>query len=233
MQTSTTGRDFIKRWEGCKLQAYRPLPTDKWTIGYGHTLTAYEGMTITQEEAESLLISDLSVYERAVTSEVGGNVTQEQFDALVSFTFNVGKSAFKRSTLLRELKAGHYDRVGQQMKRWVNSGGKRVEGLVNRRNAEVTMFESSLHAIAQNTTPSPPKGRSVAQVVKKSKTVKGVGAVGLLAVADHATVLSGQATTVAANIGVEPSTLFTGGIGAGLLYLLYNRWNDSRQGRAY
>jgi len=139
MKISNTGIDFIKRWEGLRLTAYR-CPAQVWTIGYGHTKTARRGMTITEKEAERLLRQDVEVYEYSVRKLVQVELNQNQYDALVSFCFNVGRGAFAQSTLLRVLNEGNYQRTAREFHKWVHAGRKVLPGLVARREAESEMF---------------------------------------------------------------------------------------------
>jgi len=137
---SSTGLDCIKRWEGLRLQAYQDQ-AGVWTIGYGHTAAAgkpipFTDMTITEKEAEALLLRDLKQYERTVSENVRVDLTDNQFAALVSFCFNIGVDSFRKSTCLKRLNAGDYNGVPTELMKWVHSGGKRIQGLVNRRAAE-------------------------------------------------------------------------------------------------
>ena len=140
--TSQKGINLIKRFEGLRTAAYK-CPAGVWTIGYGHTQTAKPGMVITPLEAEELLKKDLFVYEQAVRQYVKVPLSQNQFDALVSFTFNVGMGAFKSSTLLRLLNQGDSYQAGFQFMRWTMANGKRLPGLVRRREAEQVLFETT------------------------------------------------------------------------------------------
>ncbi len=136
---SQTGMDLIKRWEGCRTNSYL-CPAGVWTIGYGHTKTAKRGQIISHLKAEELLQEDLRKFEDAVRHLVTVPLNQNQFDALVSFTFNVGIGAFKNSTLLRLLNQKRYSSAASQFHRWVNANGKKLPGLVNRRNQEYALF---------------------------------------------------------------------------------------------
>lgn len=136
---SSEGVKLIERFEGLVLEAYQ-CPGGKWTIGYGHTEGVHEGMKITKEQAEELLRRDLAEVEKAIAALVEVPLSQNQFDALASFVFNVGIDAFERSTLLRKLNAGDYAAVPVELMRWVYAGGKRVDGLVNRRVAEAGLW---------------------------------------------------------------------------------------------
>lgn len=144
MKVSPRGADFIKSFEGLKLDAYRDQ-ADIWTIGYGHTGPDVKpGMRITEREAEALFARDVAIRERIVSSLVSAPLNQNEFDALVSFVYNVGEGAFKRSTALRRLNRG--DRIGAaDALTWFNKttiGGilTRVNGLVRRRAAERAIF---------------------------------------------------------------------------------------------
>ncbi len=140
MRTSAAGRALIKQFEGEKLTAYI-CPAGMLTIGVGHTGKDVKlGMTITPEESDKLLQSDLQSSESAVNRMVRVALTQNQFDALVSFVFNVGPGAFRSSTLLRLLNAGDYFGAADEFPRWNKGGGKVLPGLTKRRAAERAMF---------------------------------------------------------------------------------------------
>jgi len=142
MNISESGLSIIKHFEGLRLQAYQ-CSAGVWTIGYGHTLNVFPGDDITTEEAERMLRDDIRDAEYAVVQYVTVPLTQHQFDALVSFVFNLGSSNFRLSTLLRKLNAGDYTSAAAELLRWVNAGGKKLPGLVRRREAEKALFETS------------------------------------------------------------------------------------------
>ncbi len=139
MIISDAGIELIKSFEGCKLEAYR-CPADVLTIGYGHTGDVDEGQIITEHQADVLLRSDLTTFERCVNALVVVPVTQSQFDALVSFAFNLGCNALRKSTLLRMLNEGDDVGAGQQFERWNKSNGRALAGLTRRRAAERDLF---------------------------------------------------------------------------------------------
>lgn len=139
MKTSDAGINFIKNFEGLRLKAYKDV-VGVWTIGYGHTKGVRSGHEITEDEAEDLLRSDLADFEAAVNKAVKVPLAQYEFDALVSFAYNVGKTALVNSSLLRMLNAGDRDKAADQFLRWDKAGGKVVKGLTNRRKAERAMF---------------------------------------------------------------------------------------------
>ena len=141
MRTSRKGIEFIKAHEGLRLDAYL-CPAGVPTIGYGHTYNVKMGDRITEEQAEMLLIGDLIVAETEV-NRYGFDLTQNQFDALVSFVYNVGAGNFRSSTLLKRLKDNPNDPdIANQFKRWVYGNGKVLPGLVRRRNEEAKLYFS-------------------------------------------------------------------------------------------
>lgn len=134
------GLALIKEFEGCQLKAYL-CPANVWTIGYGHTRTAEPDMMIDEAQAESLLKEDLADAEAAVDRLVTVPINDNQFSALVSFTFNVGTGAFERSTLLSMLNAGaSAETVSLQLLRWNKANGQELSGLTRRRHAERALF---------------------------------------------------------------------------------------------
>jgi lysozyme len=139
MNIGNKGLELIKHFEGCELQAYK-CPAGVWTIGYGHIKGVSEGMTITQEEAENMLRDEMAEYEGYVNNLVTVELNQNQFDAMVSWVYNLGVGNLKASTLLKVLNAGDYDGVPAQMMRWNKAGGKVLEGLTKRRQAEADLF---------------------------------------------------------------------------------------------
>ena len=141
MRISQEGVNLIKHFEGCRLEAYK-CPAGVWTVGYGHTKEVKEGDAIEQEAAEAFLIEDLESFEQAVTRLVEVPLTQQQFDALVSWTFNLGAGNLAESTLLRKLNNYQYAEVPEQMMRWVRAGGQVLDGLIRRRAAEAALFQN-------------------------------------------------------------------------------------------
>ena len=143
-KTATKGIELIKEFEGCRLTAYK-CPAGVWTIGYGHTGTVdgkaiASGMTITAAKATELLRKDLATFEAAVNSYVTAPITQNMFDALVSFSFNCGAGALKGSTLLKKLNAKDYNEAAAEFPKWNKAGGTVLNGLVRRRERERQLF---------------------------------------------------------------------------------------------
>jgi lysozyme len=139
-QLSIKNIDLVKKHEGLRLEAYLPTPNDVWTIGYGHTHTTKQGQKITEAQAEALLRRDITWAEKAVNKSVVVPLTQNQFDALVSFVFNVGEGAFATSTLLRLLNSGEYEGAANQFLRWNRQKGRVLNGLTKRREEERALF---------------------------------------------------------------------------------------------
>ena len=139
MKISENGLNLIKHFEGCELQAYK-CPAGVWTIGYGHIKTAHEGKVITQEQADEMLVEEMEEYESYINRAVKVELNQNQFDAMVSWVYNLGNGNLGASTLLKVLNMGDYAGVPAQMLRWNKAGGKVLEGLTRRRQAEADLF---------------------------------------------------------------------------------------------
>ncbi|EKY4319278.1 lysozyme [Salmonella enterica] len=141
MKISDNGRAFIRAREGVKLAAYQD-GGGVWTIGYGHTRGVKQGQVINHEQADEFLNNDLRQVESCISERVTVAINQNQFDALVSFVFNVGRQAFSDSTLLKKLNEGKYRAAADQFTRWVYDNDQFVQGLYNRRVAERDLFLS-------------------------------------------------------------------------------------------
>ena len=141
LKISQEGIALIKKFEGCELTAYQ-CSAGVWTIGYGHTKGIEEGMEITQQEAEDMLVEELHEYENYINDNVTAPLSQNQFDAMVSWVYNLGPANLKASTLLKVLNAGDYDGVPAQIKRWNKAGGQTLDGLIRRREAEALLFQN-------------------------------------------------------------------------------------------
>lgn len=143
MQVSQAAIDLIKEFEGCYLEQYI-CPAGVSTIGIGTTRIdgkpVPEGLVITETQAEQYLAEDLSLFESAVERLVTVPLTQSQFDALVSFTYNVGQGNLQNSTLLRKLNSSDYPGAANEFPRWNRGGGKVLPGLTRRREAERELF---------------------------------------------------------------------------------------------
>lgn len=141
-RTNEAGLNLIREFEGCRLTAYRDI-VGIWTVGYGHTgPDVYEGLTIDPEQANELLQKDLERFETGVTGLVKVPLNSNQFSALVCFSYNVGLGNLKASTLLRCLNFHNYSDAAREFTRWSKAGGKVVEGLLRRRQAESQLFST-------------------------------------------------------------------------------------------
>lgn len=158
MKMSKNGIAELVKWEGIEQHVYADV-AGYATVGIGHLLTRSERSSgkihlesgtvidirdkaITEAEAYALLKDDLPTYEKCVDNNTTASLTQNQFDALTMFTFNVGVGAFKSSTLRKKLNAGLYKEVPTQLRRWNRSGGRVIQGLINRREAEIELWNS-------------------------------------------------------------------------------------------
>lgn len=146
MSVSNKGVDLICEFEGKRLVAYDD-GVGVWTIGFGtikypNGVRVKKGDTCTLDQAKEYMRHDLIEFEHTVNSSVKVPLNQNQFDALVSLAYNIGSSAFKSSTLVKKLNAGDYKGAADQFNVWVNAGGKRMQGLVSRRDREKLLFLS-------------------------------------------------------------------------------------------
>ena len=146
MSVSNKGVDLICEFEGKRLVAYDD-GVGVWTIGFGtikypNGVRVKKGDTCTLEQAKEYMRHDLIEFEHTVNSSVRAPLNQNQFDALVSLAYNIGSNAFKSSTLVKKLNAGDYKGAASQFDVWINAGGKRMQGLVNRRDREKLLFLS-------------------------------------------------------------------------------------------
>jgi len=144
MHVSPSGVDLICNFEGLRLKAYDD-GVGVWTIGFGTTkypngIRVKKGDTCTLDQAKAYMQNDLKSFEQTVNNTVKVPLNQNQFDALVSLAYNIGSTAFKNSTLVKRLNEGNYKAAANQFDVWVNAGGKRMQGLVNRRAAEKALF---------------------------------------------------------------------------------------------
>ena len=144
MLVSNLGVDLICDFEGKRLVAYDD-GVGIWTIGFGTTIypngiRVKKGDTCTEAQAKVYMQNDLKKFEHAVNDAVNIPLNQNQFDALVSLTYNIGAAAFSKSTLVKKLNAGDIRGAADQFDVWINAGGKRMQGLVNRRSKEKLLF---------------------------------------------------------------------------------------------
>jgi lysozyme len=172
MDVDDAALDLIRRFEGLRLDASR-CPAGIWTIGYGHTAAAgppevRPGQRITVAEAERLLRADAARIAGAIRPMITREVSRAQFAALVSFAFNVGPSAFRRSSVLKAVNAGDFERVPQRLALWVKANGRTLPGLIRRRAAEAAVFASAAGAGQDaRSRPEPSRGKPM----RRSTTV--------------------------------------------------------------
>ena len=139
MKTSAEGLALIKKFEGLELTAYK-CAAGVWTIGYGHTKDVQEGDEWSEAHADHMLEVELEEFEEYINDNVTVALSQNQFDALVSWVYNLGPANLKASTMLKVLNSGDYEGVPAQIQRWNKAGGKVLEGLIRRRKAEALLF---------------------------------------------------------------------------------------------
>ena len=140
MKTSIEGLALIKKFEGLELEAYK-CAAGVWTIGYGHTKDVQPGDVWSESHADHMLEVELEEFEAYINDNVTAPLSQNQFDALVSWVYNLGPANLKASTMLKVLNSGDYEGVPAQIKRWNKAGGKVLEGLIRRREAEALLFQ--------------------------------------------------------------------------------------------
>tara|TARA_R100001443_G_C3342350_1_gene174790 strand:+ start:155 stop:598 length:444 start_codon:yes stop_codon:yes gene_type:complete len=140
MEISQEGKSLIKKFEGCRLEAYK-CQANVWTCGWGATRDVKEGDTWSQSYADERFDGDIVEFENYVNDLVKVPLHQYQFDSIVAWTFNLGPTNLKESTLLKELNKTNYEEVPYQIKRWNKAGGEISKGLIRRREAEALLFE--------------------------------------------------------------------------------------------
>ena len=141
MKISEEGLALIKKFEGCETKAYQDS-VGVWTIGYGHTKNVCEGDELSKDEAMSMLKEEITEYEQYIENLVKVSLSQCEFDALCSWVYNLGPTNLTESTLLKELNHANFDRVPDEIRRWNKAGGKVLDGLKRRREAEALLFQA-------------------------------------------------------------------------------------------
>ncbi|MFA5715356.1 MAG: lysozyme [Candidatus Paceibacterota bacterium] len=143
MTTSQRGIDLIKHFEGLRLEAYQDS-VGVWTIGYGHTENVYPGRVIDEYGADILLKDDLKRFEAGI-DKLALSINQNQYDALVSFAFNLGLGNLSKSTLLKKVRVNPNDpTIADEFVKWIRAGGKVLPGLLTRRKAEAVLYFSQI-----------------------------------------------------------------------------------------
>jgi len=237
VQTSQNGIELVKAFEGLhrvksdgNVRSYR-CPAGRWTIGYGHTHGVKSGMTVTPEEAEALLIEDLKTSEEAVERLVKVDLTQNQFDALVSFVFNLGQGNFSKSTLLRKLNRGEYEGAAEEFVRWnkarVEGELKPLAGLTRRRTAEAALFnmDAELPSEQGELMAQKPEQAEV-KSLGKSRTLFGLSIAGASTAISEATAKLQPLVAYADSLQIAFVALTVIGIGIAA----YARYDDHKEG---
>jgi len=175
---SSTGLALTKQFEGLVLTAYQDS-VGVWTIGYGHTGTDVKpGLTITEDQAAILLAADVAWAVTCVNKSVTSAINQNQFDALVDFTFNLGCVSLGQSRLLKMVNAGDFAGAAGQFLRWNKAGGKVLKGLTRRRQAEADLFNKPVSSAPPLRTgvslkaAAPNVEKKTAKKAAKKKSVK-------------------------------------------------------------
>jgi lysozyme len=201
MRLSSDGLRLIKAHEGLRLSAYK-CPAGVWTIGYGHTRTAREGMTINTQQADALLLRDVRTFEQGVAVALTKPATQAQFDALVSFAFNVGLAGLRRSSVLRAHNAGDYQAASRAFSLWNKAGGRELPGLTRRRAEEAALYLSDLPTEGKRAEPIPspdmPQSVDPERPLRDSeinRAAVGAGAMGTVAIVGESARTVGEVRT--------------------------------------
>lgn len=179
MKTNDAALALICEFEGFMPRWYRD-PVGVWTIGYGHTDSAGypryaddKGLVLTEADARTILARDLGQYERAVSEAVKVSLNENQFGALVSFTYNLGAGNLRSSTLLRKLNAGDYAGAAAEFGRWNKAGGRVLAGLTRRRAAERALFEKPAARIPVADAATAPGGGFITALIALLQSIFG------------------------------------------------------------
>lgn len=210
---------LIKKWEQLRLEAYLPTPNDVWTIGWGHTKGVKKGQRISRTQAQTFFEEDVGWAVHAVNKNVKVGLTQNQFDTLVSFVFNIGETDFRSSTLLRKLNAGDYEGAAEQLPRWNKQKGKILRGLVRRRAEEMEWFLTPDTDYVGGVIDTVPELKSL----KKSKEMIG----GILALLTGAAPIMGGESLKSS---VDPLVLISVALLAIGAFLVWNRLSSRKKG---
>jgi lysozyme len=200
MQMNETGLKLLRDFEGCKLNAYLDV-AGVWTIGYGHTRTAREGMTITKKAADALLARDLAEFERGVYAACSEEPNANQFAAMVSLAFNIGLAGFQRSTVLRRHNAGDFTNAAKAFSMWNKAGGQVRAGLTRRRAAEAALYLTPVDDHRQ-TTSSATVESADGKRVTPARVAASIG--GALTIAQQAVAQASDIWDGLGSVGISP-----------------------------
>lgn len=223
MRLTQEGLDLIKSFEGFSAKWYK-CPANVWTIGYGHTAAAgppsYTPLQkITREEGENILRSDLAKYEQAVMDAVNVPITDEQYSALVSFCYNVGPGAFKRSSVLKAVNSNRHDLVPSRLALFTQGGGKVLKGLVRRRQAEGQLYASGSDddKVYPSTEVTPVVGK--VSYASTTNIAAGVGTVAMTTAGINQ--ITNDVSDTAMNAGLSPQWVMVGILAIGIAAALW------------
>lgn len=219
-------QELIKKWEALELEAYLPTPNDVWTIGWGHTMGVHKGMKISRREAQEFFDSDIRWASRAVEDLVKVPLTIYQEDALISFVFNIGKTAFSKSTLLRKLNVGDYEGAAAEFPRWNKQKGKVLRGLTRRRAEEMKYFMGVGVPEEQEASPASATVDEVAPL--KPLYLSKEMAAGVAALVTSFGSFFSDLNETAQNISVGTISAVVAVVGA---FIIYNRINARTKGQ--
>lgn len=240
MKLAQEGIDLIKRREACRLKAYL-CPAKVWTVGYGHTgPEVHQGLTISQDEAEALLLADLIVFDSAVLKACP-DATPLQHAAMVSLCYNIGTGAFAKSSVARLHNAGKYAEAAQAFALWNKGGGKVLAGLVSRRAEESGLYLKGAPEETFETEIDAPAATAQGEKgLHQSRSMNGqaLAGIGAIATAAPAVVppdaISGLREAFDMLTPVAPYAVYGSAllvvIGIGLT--IFARWHDRHEGRA-
>lgn len=223
MKLTQEGLKLIKSFEGFSATWYK-CPAGIWTIGYGHTEAAgppkYEPKRkITREEGEDILLSDLARYEQAVMDAVNVPLTDEQYSALVSFCYNVGPGAFRKSSVLKAVNAKRHDLVPARLALFTMGGGKVLKGLVRRRQAEGQLYASGMDddEVFPSTEVTPVVGK--ASYASTTNIAAGVGTVAMTTAGINQ--ITNDVSDTAVTFGFTPEWVMVGILAIGIAAALW------------
>jgi lysozyme len=231
LTVSDRGIRLIKEFEGCRLTAYLDelAKPPVWTIGYGHTRTAREGLTISQDAADRLLRADIGHFAYGVTKACAVTPNPNQFAAMTSLAFNVGLGNFSRSSVLRFHNEGKFAEAAAAFSMWNKAGGKVRAGLTRRRAAEAALYLEPVDGSVQTTRAEPQVKDPSAMPLSFGNVAAGTGVA--LAGAQQAVSQVSSIWDGLAGFGISPH-LFLGVLGAAsVAALLWFVW-DARRRRA-
>jgi len=237
-RVSQQGVDLVKMFEGLHklkddgmVHSYR-CPAGKWTISWGHCKGVRSGMKVTMAQSEQFLLEDLEEHGKIVKKYVNVPLSQHQYNALVSFVFNLGGGAFRSSTLLKKLNKGLYDEVPEQLMRWnkarVDGKLTPLRGLTRRRAAEAAIFSSEAQLPSDEGGPQMPQkiAADAPKSLAKSKTMAGAG------IAGAATAMNEVAGQIQGLVAYAPmlKTIFLILAIGGIALAAYSRFKDNKEG---